>query len=292
MGNSIVAIVLDYKATEQVNECIKMLDGFDIFESIVVVDNSCDFNSTKYLTETKCSINVIQNSSNIGFGPALNKGIEYAFGHYSPKTIVFINYDIKIEKETVLLCNKYVDYKHPVVSCLMRTPEGSIDQSYWDQMLYKDFIRLLFYRSSVKVIDKRKRIAISDYDHNSNRAIEANSVRESFMVVDANYIKEVKPLFSEKMFMYGEADYVGHVLSTKEKKCRVLLDCSYYHYHIYLNNKKYKSNNSFVKSSIYLLQTCHDIKGLRILLFRVLSFFAELERLSIFLLVKIKNHGK
>ena len=287
---NLVAIVLDYKATKQTNDCLSMLSVFGLFKSIVVVDNSCDFTKNKYFCFRGQEIDVIYNESNVGYGPALNIGIEHSLNKYHPDYLLLINYDIKVNREAIIQCVNCVDSTHPIVSCLMRDKDNSIDQSYWDEMKYKEYRKMLFYHSCLQIIKKRKEKAIRDYSSSKDRVIETRCVRESFMIVDSKFVLNNGPLF-DNVFMYGEADILGQKLKMNNYYCKVLLDYSYFHLHNYSEGYKYRSNKQFVKSSIYLLKKYLKVNWVFIILFRCLSLFAECERFLIYIMIRIKNHG-
>ena len=284
---NIGAVILDYKSHEQVIELCNLLMSFNIFNKLVIVNNTLD----KFNYGFDKNILIIENQKNLGYGKAINVGIKSLLSYSMIDLFLLINSDIKVSKETILSCADHIDNKHPISSCLMRDTSDVIDQTFWNLPRKKDYFKNCFYFSQCRFVHKRKRNAIIAYEKSKNRIIEVDAVRESFMLLDSNFIRKYGPLFDENIFMYCEADSIAFNLKQKELKINCILDESYFHYHKYTNAYK---NSYYIQSSKYILIKYLHAKFLTIVFYDLLFFLGNIERFFIHLFVKLKRkiHGK
>lgn len=93
---TISAIIVNWNNKEAAAACVRSLQaqtGVDV--EIIVCDNASTDGSVAHLRGLFPDIRIIQNSENLGFGPALNKGLAVAGGEH----LIFLNNDLVLEPD-------------------------------------------------------------------------------------------------------------------------------------------------------------------------------------------------
>ena len=92
----ISAIVVNWNGKDVLSACIRSLLDQDCEDvEILVVDNGSEDGSQAMVKKEFPSVKLVENESNLGFGPAVNKGFEKAEGEY----FIFLNNDLALQPD-------------------------------------------------------------------------------------------------------------------------------------------------------------------------------------------------
>ena len=90
------AIVVNWNGKEILSGCLRSLLAQDYEDvEILVVDNGSEDGSQARVKSEFPTVKLIENSENLGFGPAVNKGFEKAEGDY----FIFLNNDLALQPD-------------------------------------------------------------------------------------------------------------------------------------------------------------------------------------------------
>lgn len=111
---SLSIIIVAFNSASTIADCLNSVKSNDLGKEeieIIVIDNASPDKTKKIIKEQFPEINLIENTANLGFAAAVNRGAEKAKGRY----LVLLNPDTKVEKNFVSkLCN-YVTGNHLAV---------------------------------------------------------------------------------------------------------------------------------------------------------------------------------
>ena len=101
MGNKLAIIIVNWKQYELTTKCLFSVykSKFKDFE-IVLVDNESNTEKLKNLIKNFKKIKVFQNDTNLGFGAANNKGINYAIQN-NFKYVMLLNNDTEVDENFI-----------------------------------------------------------------------------------------------------------------------------------------------------------------------------------------------
>jgi GT2 family glycosyltransferase len=102
----ISAIVVNWNGKEVLSGCLRSLldQDYEDYE-VLVVDNGSEDGSQSIVKKEFSSVILIENETNLGFGPAVNKGFEKAVGDY----FIFLNNDLVLEPDCLRQLAKILD---------------------------------------------------------------------------------------------------------------------------------------------------------------------------------------
>ncbi|MCL4389942.1 MAG: glycosyltransferase family 2 protein [Patescibacteria group bacterium] len=124
MKKRLSVIILNFNTRELLRGCLASLPTNSDYE-IVVVDNASTDGSMAMVKAGFPMVTLIANKINLGFGPANNAAAKKAKGDY----VVFLNADMKLEKETLSFPLDYIS-SHPDVGAVTAKTvlgDGSLD---------------------------------------------------------------------------------------------------------------------------------------------------------------------
>ena len=102
----ISAIVVNWNGKEVLSGCLRSLLDQDCEDfEILVVDNGSKDGSQALVKKEFPAVKLIENETNIGFGPAVNKGLEKAEGDY----LIFLNNDLALQPDCLRQLAKLLD---------------------------------------------------------------------------------------------------------------------------------------------------------------------------------------
>ncbi|MDC0946848.1 glycosyltransferase family 2 protein [Nitrospinaceae bacterium] len=102
----ISAIVVNWNGKEVLSGCLRSLLDQDCKDfEILVVDNGSKDGSQTLVKKEFPTVKLIENEANLGFGPAVNKGLEKAEGDY----LIFLNNDLALQPDCLRQLAKLLD---------------------------------------------------------------------------------------------------------------------------------------------------------------------------------------
>ena len=147
---TISAIIVNWNNKEAAAACVRSLQaqtGVDV--EIIVCDNASTDGSVAHLRGLFPDIRIIQNSENLGFGPALNKGLAVAGGEH----LIFLNNDLVLEPDCLRHLSAMLDSSSSlggVVPNILYTNKTGVLNSFGVDVHYTG---IAWYRIDVDVPD-------------------------------------------------------------------------------------------------------------------------------------------
>lgn len=186
-------IIVSYNSREFILDCISSIRKFSPKDTeIIIVDNASTDNSVKLIKENNAKAFLIENSENLGYAKAVNKGIKKSRGEF----ILVLNPDTKITKSSVENLIKFMGENKNVglVGSRLLNPDGSLQPSCYNDQNILNAIKQYFF--GVKG-------AFQKYYPDTDRPAEVSAVVGAAMFFRKATAQNVG-LFSEKYFMYFE----------------------------------------------------------------------------------------
>ncbi len=168
---------------------------------IIVVDNASDDGSVGMIRANFEDINLIANSTNIGFGAANNQGLEIAKGKY----ILLLNPDTIVKEDTFTRLIKFLaDTENAgIVTCKVLNNDGTLQlacrRSFpgpWTSFTKVTGLSRLF--PSSKLFAKYNLTYLDE-----NKTYEVDAISGSFMMMKREVYEKIGG-FDPEFFMYGE----------------------------------------------------------------------------------------
>lgn len=190
----LATIILNYNSSELVNNLCQFIIDTQLFDEIVVVDNSSS--DKEKLSDFEGKVHLIFNEENIGYGPAINKGLRYL----SDKNIDYVlnvNNDVLFEKRHVELLVDFMK-KHPdyAATSIRMKYKSKLVQNYY---LIPTKYNWIFSFNSIPLFAILKR---------RDTYFETGFVRESFCLFDYKKFEEIG-FFDEDFFIYEEGPTIA-----------------------------------------------------------------------------------
>jgi GT2 family glycosyltransferase len=163
----------------------------DIQHEILLIDNQSVDQTKTFVKEFKPSITLLENSENLGFAKAVNRGLKKAFGEF----ILLLNPDVIIQSDSL---NPMMDFmrNHPktgICGCQLVNPDGFLQYS-------KGSFPTLFSLLCRTVLPRRMRkYHLWGYD----RIGRCDWVTGAYMLIRHHLIEEMGG-FDETYFLYYE----------------------------------------------------------------------------------------
>lgn len=177
----------------------------------IVVDNASKDGSAEALKDVQ-DIELVANSSNLGFAKAVNQGIKIGNARY----VLLLNPDMKVSPDAFAKTVAYLD-AHPDVGVLggkLLNADGSVVPSVrrlpdvWSQMA----ILLKLPHVFPHILD---RYLFTDFDYSKEQ--DAPSVRGSYFTISKNALAKLGGLDERYFIWFEEVDYCAQVLKAGMK---------------------------------------------------------------------------
>jgi len=168
---------------------------------ILLSENDPDKATSRMASAEFPEVGILDNGKNVGFGQAINKGIDAAQGRY----ILVFNPDIVVQPGAFEKLVRYLD-EHPEVGIVgprLRNPNGELQHSCYRFMEPKTILyrRLPLIRCFRSVRRHLEEYALADWDHTSDR--EVDYLLGAAMLVRRDALQNVGG-FDPNYFMYFE----------------------------------------------------------------------------------------
>ncbi len=206
MAPELSIIIVSWNVKEYLRQCLHSVynetAGFD-FE-VIVVDNASRDGTVEMLKQEFPQVQVLSNSSNVGYAKANNQAIRMNRGKY----VLLLNPDTIILNNAIGIMRDFMD-SNPSVG--IATPK-ILNSDRTIQICYGEFPSvktIIFGGSTAKIalqgilMTRRffEEAGLSDYEYNTNHPVEW--VMGSFMIARKEAVEEAG-LLDENLFMYGE----------------------------------------------------------------------------------------
>ncbi len=245
MKKKISVIVVNWNGKGYLNDCLSSIlsQTYDNFE-VILVDNASTDGSQEFVTAKFPSVKIIQNSKNIGFGSAVNRGIKESEGFY----ILFLNNDLYLEKKFLEeLAQPFVSEEvGAVIPKILYSPKPEIINSYGVQV---NFLGIAWPQH------------IDETDRDSLK-MEETPCGGIFMMRKS--VVDDVGAFDEDLFLYHEDHDLSWRIRLAGYKLIVNPKARVYHeYHFKKNTDKFYHSE---KNRIHLLLKNYEAKTLFLIL--------------------------
>ena len=198
----VTAVVVHYETPALLEVCLRALRASDdVVVETIVVDNASSGFRPDLVKAVAPNASVIENSRNLGFAAAANKGLKTGHGRY----LLVLNPDTIVEPATLRTMVEYLD-RHPDVGCAtarLVMENGKLDPAC--RRLFPTPTRA-FYRLSLlgKLFPRSRRFGQYNLSYlDDSVECEIDAPCGAFMLVRSE-IREQVGLLDESYFMYGE----------------------------------------------------------------------------------------
>lgn len=186
--NLLSIIIVNYRTPELTRRCVESIYATSAGEvrEVIIVDNDSKELFDDSLEKEFPTLQIIKNSSNVGFGRANNLGAQHAQGKY----LLFLNSDMILKADTLSTCYQEIKQKGDigVLSCKILNEDGSLQRS-------------LFYDSGTFRALFKENLVIDKFYHFKEYKIRA--VIGAFMLIPKTVFEKVGG-FDPDFFMYSE----------------------------------------------------------------------------------------
>ncbi len=232
-------VVLNYNDAETVTELVRMVQGYDYLEKIVVVDNMSTDNSYEELQVLEDEkVTVIRTERNGGYGYGNNAGVRYAVEKNGATHVLIVNPDVVFSEHCVIKMARMFE-KHPdagIVAASMVDEEygegvrnGWRLHGFWGELLSMGPIsRRLFGRW----------LSYPESYFRGKKAVYVDAVHGSMLLVSARAFAESGG-YDEGIFLYQEEAVLGTRMKTAGYRTVLLLNQTYQHQHSASISKSY-----------------------------------------------------
>lgn len=187
-------VVVTYNSRWDIVACLSALRG----EDVLVVDNASSDGTGEIAATAGGRVDVIRNSTNVGFGVAANQGMRATQG----TDVVLVNPDVQLNSQAIdRLCSTAERTRAGVVAPRLVYPDGTVQES---ARMFPSIPRLIARRTIVGCTSVGRRW-LKDYLGPSFTCepVEVDWVIGAVMYIPRKTIETVGG-FDESFFLYGE----------------------------------------------------------------------------------------
>ncbi len=211
----IATVLVTYNSGDVISDCIdhleKTLEG--ALQHLVIVDNASTDQTRSWLRKHRKRLNaafhrldIIFNSSNLGFTHAVNQGLKIHRG----KHVLILNPDVFVQPDTfeILLAVLKKNPRIGVIAPQLRYPDQHIQPSC---RRFPDFMDVLLETTGLSRLPlPLKTWKMTDFDHKTSREVE--QPQGAFLLARAAVIDRVG-LLDERFFMFfSDVDWCQRVI--------------------------------------------------------------------------------
>jgi len=197
-------IVLSWNTKNLLRDCLKSINLKDVFE-IIVVDNNSSDGSWEMVKKEFPNVKLIKNRKNLGFAKGNNQGIKKAKGNL----IMILNSDTIISKGSLKkLADSFVrDNKIAAVSPLLLFKSGEIQEDYY--MKFPNLWQIFFYHNrllrSLILKTPLKSLILSKLS--KKKIIEVEQLPGAALMAKRGVWDKVGLLDEDYHFLYEDVDW-------------------------------------------------------------------------------------
>ena len=246
-------IIVNYKVPKLLQQCLhsiyNTLSSSNLQYEIWVIDNASEDESPQLISKNFPNVNLIANTSNVGFARANNQAIRKAKGKY----ILLLNPDTIIHPNAIEILYNFLekDSDTGAVGGKGLYPNGTIQAGFRRSI---PTLEVAFYHFSglSKLFPKSSHFArynMSYLDEDLEHEVECLS--GCFMMIRKSVLEQIG-LMSEIYFMYGEDIDLCYRISQANYKLYYVPSAIITHYHKQSSKKnQIQSTKAFYNAMIY-----------------------------------------
>ncbi len=196
-------VLVYYKAREHLRACLPSLPAAcaGLSYEVIVVDNASGDGMADELRREFPSVQVLENSENMGFACGVNRGLDHARG----RAVALLNPDTKVEPGALSTLVRHLD-AHPGVGAAgpkILDPDGSVQLScrrfptHWTGLFNRYSLLTRLFPDN----PWSRAYLMLDFDHNSTRAVDW--ISGACLVTRRAVIERVGPM-DEAFFLFNE----------------------------------------------------------------------------------------
>jgi len=256
-------IIVNYRSGDLLQTCLTSLLRHDsvVDDQILVINNGSPEELASFEKADWPRLQLIQNTSNLGFGRAANMGYHSSQSEF----VLLLNPDVRVEPQAVhvLLQTMKADMKAGIVLPKLKNPDGTLQYSCRRFYSYRT---LLMRRGPWKNRLSNHRLVrqhlMMEWDHNSLKAVDWG-LGAAMMIRRSAAGRE---LFDERYFLYFED--VDLCFRIHENGWKVLYnpDAGMVHHHLRESAKTLSlraKGYHFLSMMKFLWKQRLDLKGMR-----------------------------
>lgn len=186
-------IIVTYNSEKTIRACIDSILKFEEIVEIIVVDNNSSDGTTRQVKEYEPQVNLIEQSTNLGFAKGNNLGAAFSKGEY----LVFLNPDTRVLSKNDL---------DAIITTLINNPEfgligpGLKRPGGQEQLTVRNLPTV--FRAFCEYVLAVKG-SYDFYNPKSKELVSVESVVGACMVIKKDLFEKVGK-FNEKYFLYFE----------------------------------------------------------------------------------------
>lgn len=284
----VAAVILNYNDADETIEAVRRVAGYEILDTIIVVDNVSTDGSAEKLktwlrgqnkrlleketdgepeeTEQFHRYMLVRAEENGGYGSGNNLGVRYAYEIAGAELVLIANPDVSFSEACVseMVSCFLEDAGVGVVSAVEEAADGSPDyrlsawplRSFAGELLNSGPLCRRIFRNTLNYPEAYFR---------QKGAIAVDAVHGAFLMVDADRFMACGG-FDEGMFLYGEENVLAFKM--REHGCKTLLLPQFTYRHkgagtISRENHAVKRQKMRQKSELYYYENYLEIGGLK-----------------------------
>lgn len=255
MSNDVACVILNYNDYQNTMSLVKVIEHYDIFKQIIVVDNLSTDESLIYLDKLRSDkVSIWSAKKNGGYGAGNNFGIRIAREKYECGFAFISNPDVRFTEECVKdIMNCFDLFPACVVAApIQLSKDGNvIDMTAWDLPSVTRYIfSAMFFLNKLYSLKKKRLVG---------KYCGVDCIAGAFLCVKIDEFLSVGG-FDEKIFLYCEETVIGFRLKKFGYQSYIVTDQYYRHYHgsgsTYVNIKNnVKRRKMLLSSRLYVINT-------------------------------------
>lgn len=210
-------IIVSWNTCKLTADCVKsVIDNCSgVSYEIIVVDNASSDGSAGYIREHFPEVEVLENSSNLGFAAANNRGASAARGRY----LLLLNSDTIVQEGAVEAMCRYLDENEDAAlcTCKLLNEDGTLQ---WNVRRFPTFVAMLhrhtFFDYLKIFYTAREHYRMLDFDY--DRDGDVDQVSGAVILVRASVYSELGGMDEHMHFYFEETDFCYRIV---EKGYRV-----------------------------------------------------------------------
>lgn len=271
-NRNISCIILNYNDAGTTEKLVNQIRGYEILDSIVIVDNCSSDHSPEILGALEGGkVHLICTEKNGGYGYGNNQGIRYAVSELHATHVLIANPDVEVSESCIrAMAQAFSEFDRLAVSAAVTVnPAGEVQLSswrlcgFWGDLLDTGLITRRLFK---KLLNDRPELTVSHMEppggserpsrseplSRSERPSRselpsvrcsyafADAVAGSLFLADAAALMECG-LYDEEVFLYCEEKILGCKLKKAGYRTVLLLDQRYVHHHSVSISRNVKS---------------------------------------------------
>ncbi len=222
-------ITVTYNCPEFITTCLSSLYStlrVDSFE-IIVVDNASLDNTVETIKREFPNVVIVENTENIGYGGAINQGLERAQGDY----VAVLNSDTEARHDVF---SDLLDVAQQIpeagcIGCTLISGYETPQRSYFN---FPSLIGRIAYYTGVNRLINTENLPKPSFELNGVNCIEVNVVSGAFFIIQRDIFEKIGG-FDSNYFMYHEEADLCYRLHKAEYKNIIVPDLSLIHHGIH-----------------------------------------------------------